>query len=342
MKKNYKLLSFLFVATSIISLASCNSAHKNDNDKNDDDNIDYLDKDAMMLSPAGAPNLAVYSKVLTTSSLTTTTPADIPAQLQDTNSFYNYVVFDAVNALKLIKANKAKYTFLGLLTSGNYHLVGFNQKSGAKPKIGDHFVSFGEGLMTDEIMKYLVPEAYETGSTINYLKAGVSAVAQKLITGPDGDYASYWALIAEPALQNVLSKNDKVKDYKNCTTWIKEKTEGKFDFIPQGGLFVKNSYYESSLTNVNSFMIQVKKDMTNAINNPEKVIEDITNSGMTSDDFTKKFGFNSNIISPLQKDSANLFGISDPNGLIGENQTIDSKKINEFLIEIGSASANHI
>lgn len=341
MKKSYKLLGFLAVVTSIVSLASCNSAANNDDDNNED-SIDYLDKDSMMLSPAGAPNLAVYSKVLTTSSLTTTTPADIPAQLLDTNSFYNYVVFDAVNALKLVKANKAKYTFLGLLTSGNYHLVGFNQEVDAVPAIGDHFVSFGKGLMTDEIMKFLVPEAYESGSTINYLETGVSAVAQKLIAGRDGEYTSYWALIAEPALQNVLNKNNKVKDYKNCTTWIKEKTDGKFDFIPQGGLFVKNSYYESSLTNVNNFMVQVKKDMTNAINNPTKVIEDITNSKMTSDDFTKKFGFNSSLIDPLQKNSSNLFGISDPKGLIGGDKAINTTKINEFLIEIGSASANHI
>jgi hypothetical protein len=341
MKKNVKLLSFLVVAASVMTLASCNASSVNDKDDGNEE-IDYIDKDSMMLSPAGAPNLAVYSKVLTTSSATTTTPSDIPVQLQDSNSNYNYVVFDAVNALKLIKANKAKYTFLGLLTSGNYHLVGYNQEENAKPAIGDHFVSFGKGLMTDEVMKYLVPEAYETGSTINYLEAGVSAVAQKLIAGADGDYTSYWALVAEPALHNVLSKNDKVKDYKNCTTWVKEKTEGAYDFIPQGGLFVKTSYYESSLTKVTNFMTQVKKDMTNAIESPATVVGDITKNGITSDDFTKKFGFGSALINPLQKDNANLFGISNPDGLIGEKDAITSTKINEFLTEIGSASANRI
>lgn len=335
------LKSSIFMGIGIF-LAGCNG----------NSNIEAnIDKEGKLLSPAGAPTFSIYSKILDDSSSVTTTPTDIPVQLQNSKSEYDYIVFDSINALKFIKNGKSDYKFLGLLTSGNFHLVGFNKKEGDKPKKGDYIISFNQGLVTDEVLKYIEPSLYEEDNPekIHYLN-GVSSVAQQLKTGKDNNNDIDWALIAQPALYSVMNANNNddnanndIYDYINCTDKIKEITNNKFDFIPQAGLFVKNSYFNEKKINVEGFLTSTKENMNVMLSAPSVFLDAITKTGLNDSQLITKFGVNPKLAATvLQKDNANQIGIADPEGMINGKNPVNVEKINDFLIEIKSASANKI
>lgn len=325
MRKAFNFLSLLI----IFGIASCNSTNNN-----------YLiDEKIKILTPLGAPTLGIYESILSSNCTTTSNPTSIPVELQNSNSEYNFIVFESSNALKLIKNNKADYKFLGLLTKGNFHFVGFNKTSEDVPSKDDYIVSFQKGSITDLALNYVLPSIYnETKDNIHYLN-GVSQVATVLKSGLHEGNKVDWALIAEPSLYSIKQinnfdndQNNDIYEYLDVNQALKDKTNKEFDFIPQAGLFVKNSFYNENKEVVEEyFKNSVSKNLDEALNNPQKIVSYLNDLNIDNEQFELKFGFKKEYILALQDNNLNRFGIASKDNLITGSNFISEEKIYSLI-----------
>jgi len=287
-----------------------------------------------LISPAGAPTLALYDTIAQKQgSETTSQVTQIPLALK--SGTYNYVVFDSISALKLINAKAANYTYEMMLTGGNFHLAGFNTKE--QPKVGDKIVTFGQNLVPDLAFKTAYPELFVTSNldNIQYVNS-VTDVVPILKTGLYQGSAINYCFIAQPALFSVMSANNKdtdttndITDIQNLNDKISEITNGKFNYIPQGALFVKNDYLSKKPSYVADFLTDVKNQMKNArgadLNAVASSMEKVSTNAQEQ---AAKYGFNENIVKALQANNKNQFGIMDP------DSPITLENISEFLTTI--------
>ncbi len=292
-----------------------------------------------LLTPVGAPTLGIYETILSSNSTSTSTPTSIPVELQNNNTEYNMIVFESSNALKLINAGKSDFKFLGLLTKGNFHFVGYNKSENDVPSKDDYIVSFQKGSVTDLALKYVLPSIYnENNDNIHYLN-GVSQVATVLKSGLHEGNKVDWALIAEPSLHMIKQANNNddnlendIYEYLDVNEALKTKTNGQYDYVPQAGLFVKNSFYNENKDIVEEYLKEsVSVNLDNALNHPEKIVSYLEENSVTGEDFSTKFGFSKDLIVPLQGNSKNRFGIASKDNLITGKKFISEQDIASFI-----------
>lgn len=215
-----------------------------------------------IISPTGAPTLALYNKVnqLTTNS----TPTNVAAQLLADN--YDVVVFDFYNGLKSQKANNGHYKLARILTAGNLYLVGINHNS--EPSSGHKIVSFGEGLLPDLAFK----ELYGNSGAITSYVSGVQDIAPILKTGKYAGEDIDYVVIAEPVLTSTLATIEDTSIYTKFS--IREKWEsvkGEGHIIPQAGLFFNMNSYNNNEATYNQFLKELDNDISGALINPSLI-----------------------------------------------------------------------
>lgn len=295
-------------------LSSCNTTYKN--------------VESFLLMPSGAPTLALYEEVATNNSLiVTTSPNEVKDNFLSNN--YKYLVFDVINGIKFEQNNNSNYTFLSLLTGGNFHLIGLNKTITDKPKNNDYIVGFGnENLIPNRVYNKLYNDA-----PVDYLLPSINDLKNYLNSiDEEGKVASNKIdriFIAQPALFALSNSNENFKNLLNNSININMREEFNkiFDqkYIPQAGLFVNKKYLEKNKEEVLSFKEKVNKMQLNAIINPVSIKETIHNYSEDLSKQTERFGYNENIAFNLQKDNKNLFGIVNPN----DNFSLED--INSFL-----------
>lgn len=318
MKKSIKSL-ILFSAASL--LVGCGTVQ---------DDVEYT-----ILAPQGAPTLALYEEIIAGNVNTTSDTTSIPAQMQLSEG-PDFVVFDSINALKLTNnAKKANYTYLKMLTIGNFYLVGLNKEEGSVPTVDDYIVSFGQGGVTDETFSYLYPELYNSENTIHYVTA-VSDVAPIIRSGLHENNKVDWCFVAQPVLytlMNALNNDDNtendIKPTYNVLDMVKEKSNGTLNFIPQAGLFVRNDFLKENKETVDHVVSKISSSMNKIINN----YQDVKTTIDALDDTKKaKFGtLNTSMFDYYKENTYKEFGISNID-------KIEVSDINNFLETINSST----
>lgn len=285
-------------------------------------------------APKGAPLLAVYDSVVNKDGFEVAgNNTDVPVQLKANK--YDYIIFDSVSALKWTNGftkngvettATSNYTYYGLLTAGNFHLV--SKTENREPRKGDKILTFMKGQSPDMALQACYKDLFvaDNVANIQYVQ-DVTKMQAALIAGQYNDISFDFFLIAEPALTTAkgkLNNNEQIVYDLNLNDKIKEITNNKFDYIPQAGLFVKNDYLKLKPNYVESYWSDVKKQMNNVYSGNLEEIEKTMNK-IALDKQPSTYGFNVNIVKKLQANGANKFGIADP------NKKVTVEDINEFL-----------
>lgn len=289
-------------------------------------------------APKGAPLLAVYDSVVNKDGFEVAgNNSDVPVQLKADK--YNYIIFDSVTALKLTNGftqgdkkveSTANYTYVGMLTAGNFHLV--SRTLNREPQKGDKILTFMKGQAPDMALKACYADLFNDASTtISYLQDNTkmpAALKAGTFEGVEYDYF----LVAEPALTSAKSSSEdlKITFDKNLNEKVSEVTNGKFDYIPQAGLFVRDEYLKLKPNYVAAYWQDVKKQMTDVYKpNIDVVVDTIGKVGdVTAQAAT--YGFNANLVKKLQGNGLNQFGVANP------DKEIDLDQINEFLSTVNA------
>ncbi len=267
-----------------------------------------------LLMPTGAPTLALFDSVANNNEVeTTSTTTEVRDMFLSDN--YKYLVFDATQASSLITNNDSNYTFVKLLTAGNFHLIGINKDTNAVPTEDDYIIGYGaETSVPVQTYNLLFPDA----PIDNLFTSGVGDLTTYLAgldyQGKVGDQQIDWIIIAQPSLY-ILSMVEGMPlstlatvDYNVNDLFYAEYGVN----IPQAALFVHEDYYLTYTDEVNSFLDYVDLQLYLALNDADFVYDTITSYSDTVVMQTARFGYYADIAKALQADGANQFGIVDP------------------------------
>ena len=296
------------------------------------------DEEFSAFAPKGAPLLAVYDSVINKKGFEVAgNNSDVPVQLKADK--YNYIVFDSVTALKLtngftqdgkVVESTANYTYVGMLTAGNFHLV--SRTLDREPKKGDKILTFMKGQAPDMALKACYADLFnDATTTISYIQDNTKMPAALKAGTFEGVNYDYF-LIAEPALTAAKTSSEdlKITFDKNLNDKVSEVTNGKFDYIPQAGLFVRDEYLKLKPNYVAAYWKDVKKQMTDAYKpNIDTVVEVMSKLGDATTQ-AATYGFNANLVKKLQSNGSNQFGVANP------DNEVSLDNINEFLSTVNA------
>ncbi len=319
--------SLLLLPLALLVLSSCNTENASSSvSKNESTSSSQPGEEAfvpMMLTPSGAPTLALYDMGSEENWDSTSATTTIPAAFHQNG--YDAIIFDGVNGLNnLVKNENENFALARFLTGGNFHLVSLTKESfDASSPIT--IFSFGEGNLPDLVFKYLLEEAWNVDLsklTITYGSEGVQNVGAALQSQSDYDYF----FIAEPVLtasKNALANKATIHEiYDLRAEWEKETGQVA---IPQAALFLRKSAYNSQKSDFDSFLEHIDENINNALNNPMEVKKAMDEYSTDSETQQGRWGFSSSLAYNLQKDHKNRFGLIDPEDL-SDNQ----KFVNDF------------
>lgn len=282
------------------------------------------------ICPTGAPALAFYDQGVNADFVTSSTPTNVLAELQKND--YDCVVFDSINGLKSIKKNSANYQLAKIITGGNFYLACIGKEADAEgnyplPTSDDVVVSFGQNLIPDLVYSRLCSEYWHIENNAKYVASVADALAVLVsgkYSGGDADYV----FIAEPALTTAINKTDaatygKVGVVKNIRSeW---KAYSGQDGLAQAGIFVNKDSIVNKEAKLKEYMRSLESRIDIAIKNPTTV-KATMDAHLTTAEQASRFGFNSNIVSKVQANNNNGFGLVSP------SETID---VNAFLTSLG-------
>lgn len=274
-----------------------------------------------LMTPVGAPAIAVYKYAKSENWEPQDQPTNIAKAFTTANK--DLLVFDAINGLRQVANNNAPYKLAKVITNGNLYMVSLNNKTKEDPIASDaKIVSFGENLIPDTAVKFLYPELVSQMSYVDSAQQAAAVVCSGLKEGGAIDYV----IGAMPSIWNMMNKSDcatygKVNIVKNIQEDMETATGLKG--IPQAGIFVLNSTYETRENEVKEFLSTVKKSIDKVKTKPGEVYKELSKS-MTDTEINKKFGFTKQSLLASFADGANLVGLTN-----------EEVNINEFLRAIG-------
>lgn len=321
--------SFVLIALSALMLASCTNAPVASSEKasssessSSAEGKPTTYKDLKIISPAGAPTLSLYTEVQNENFQTTSVPSEVMLAYK-TSTSQDAVIFDGMNALKLAKAKQtaASWKLARWLTGGNFYIVSTKHTAEEGLVAGSTFLSFGKDLLPDTVFKKLSEERwnYTLGDNVNYLDGTAQVSA---ILGSD-QYASYdYYFIAEPSLMAAKAKLKESHPDVTVNEIYNLRAEWKaysgLSAIPQAALFVNESAYSQKEGQFEALLSQVDKNLEKAVTNPSEVVSEINSLEIDPDKQAAKLGYKAAVVSNLQSDGKNRFGIVKP-GEISSN-----------------------
>lgn len=320
-----------------ILLSSCGGGENPTISKSDPQSSNKEEDAISVISPAGAPAIALYSRI-NDENLKTTKDASQVALAAKTNTNADAVVFDGVNALKFVKTNQTatKWKLARWLTGGNFYLVSTKHESIDSFNADSKILSFGNGLLPDKVFRMLASERWNITITEENTKYESGTAAVSAILGSD-NFASYdYYFIAEPTLQAakvaLASAHPDVSVHEIYNVREEWKAFSGMDYIPQAGLFVNPASMEGKAEAMNAFLEEVDANLTDAVDDPTKVVSSLNKLESDTDAQADRLGFKAPLVSVLQKNGNNRFGMVKP-GTIGDNRDF----VNAFMEKIGES-----
>lgn len=252
-----KYIKGLLVAVLAFTMAACGGTSNNDED------IARSDEPIKVLTPMGAPSLAMLGlygndKV----SIDTVDGTDVLTAQLSKDGDYDIIVAPINMGANLLSKGKSEYLLSSVVTWGNLYIVGSDEN--ALTSEGT-FAAFGEKavpqkvLMSSVDMKSIVPE-------IKYFNSANEVQAQLL------SKKANVGMLAEPAATATIAKAKEkgidLKILKDLQKEYKEKNNMKSLGYPQAAIFVK----KGSENKVASYMRDAEKFVNETATSDENAI----------------------------------------------------------------------
>ena len=270
------LLPLILISMSVVSCRA-----KANSNSSSSEIVEYTRDSLSIVTPTGAPALAFYNYATLSNFETNANPSNILAYMAAGNK--DVVVLPTNAGVKSIIDNKSEYKIAATITFGNFYIASLNNDTNNEMDATDKIVLFQRNNVPDKIFHYIYGMDFD--SNIYYANA-VSDAATALITGqfsdPDtgSNIVPNYVMIAEPALTNVLAKNNAVTVYADLQAKYKEKSNNKELF--QASVFIKNSVDNTLAT---LFLDSLKNDITEALNDPSKLSAGMNKESAASEVF---------------------------------------------------------
>ena len=277
MKNNKKLgkvavilLAFVVIAAGILSILHLNSNNTPATDPN-------VKINASIVSPSGAPSLALVGLINDEAVNLEYEVVDGPDVLMSefTSAEKDFIIAPLNLGVKLIDKG-AEYKLLGVLTWGNLYLVGDGSAENGCALFGEGSVpGVVFNYVKDSIDKEYLYESYGSAQEVmQLLKSG------KFHTG----------LLAEPLATAITADGSFSRLYNVQDLW-KEKT-GNASY-PQAAIFVANKTLDARTDEIMAVASKIEMNIANLNSNPEGLVEsagdlDLSTLGFANVDLVTK------------------------------------------------------
>lgn len=280
-------------------------------------------KGLSVISPMGAPTLALYSEAKNENFETTSVTSNVMAAVKTATS-KDAVIFDGLNALKLTKSGQTQtpWKLARWLTGGNFYIVSTKHTLEEGLISGGTFLSFGNGNLPDKVFHKLCESSwnFDPGERIDY-RQSTGEVAS--ILGSE-QYASYdYYFIAEPSLSaakaNLKAKHPEVTINEIYNLRAEWKSYSGMEAIPQAGLFLNGKVYEDKKEAFEGLLKKVDENLLKVTDSPEEAVSELDSLEPDLEKQASKLGYKSTVIASLQKEGGNRLGVIKP-GAIPSNR----------------------
>lgn len=254
---------FIPLIIASMTLVGCNA-------KNSSSEVKEFDRASLsIITPTGAPALAFYNYAGLSNFETNNDPQVIAKGMIAGQK--DVVVLPTNAGIQPVKSGKADYKIAATITFGNFYIASLkNDGNGIMDKT-DKILLFQQGSVPDVIFHYIYGNDFD--SSISYCKnaaEAAGALKNGVYSDAEGNnVVPNYILVAEPTLTPVLdAKSDEIAVYANLREEYKKKSNDLDLF--QASVFLKNSVSKDQGEN---FLASLKKDIEDAIENPDKLVE---------------------------------------------------------------------
>ena len=291
----YKKLILLPLLT--LGMIACNSSNTPSNSKqitseSSESQVDY--KSLKIISPTGAPAVALYGEANNPNFETNSVPSNIVPMMSKGD--YDVVVLPTNAGIGAINKG-VSYQIAATITFGNLFVASTGNDDDGKMDKDDKIILFQQGNVPDKIFHYVYGDEFDNAAT--YV-ADASEAAKCLLTGKDltnNNEPVDYVLMAEPALTTVLN-NDKGATYGKATIYanLQEEYNKKSNGLEifQASIFVnKNSDKEK----IKAFLSATENSIKEALEDSTKITEALS----SLDDPATKYGVNPTVAANVLK-----------------------------------------
>lgn len=222
-----------------------------------------------VLSPTGAPAVALYSLATDTENYTTTTnPKDLIPNFKSDK--YDIIVAPTNGGLMQIKQG-AQYKIAATVTFGNFYLLASGRDIDQTLSAGDKVLVFQEGEVPDLVFKYLYGDL---GLEVDYVSdaaATKNAIENDYSVKKSETETTYYDYIY--TAQPVVSATDSTI-FKNIQDEFKAKSGGLG--ITQASIFVNNKANKEA---VEKFLNKIEQSIKDGLEDPTLIKSEIEKLG---------------------------------------------------------------
>lgn len=294
MKKNSKIIFILLVIFSVtFGCVGCNNK----------EDINTSKKEISFVVPNGVPATAI-SKMIK-EKIQIDDNYNIIYSIENTSDTLATAVMKGEADIAIVPSNLAVqaynkglgYKLVGTTGLGALYLVSTEGDIALNDLSGKEVYNIGSGLTPDIVFKALLKESGINDVTLSYV-GGATELAPAILGGK----ANY-AVVPEPALTTILSKNPNIKVIASLNDLWKEKFNSESGF-PQASIIVKESLIDEDKDFINNLI----EEVSNSINWVNKNSKDaaaysIENGSQVDEAIIEKSIPNSSIIFIEAKDN---------------------------------------
>lgn len=177
-----------------------------------------------------------------------------------------------------IAYNKTKnYQIAGTTGLGSFYLVSNKDIQSFNDLKGNKVANTGKGLTPDITTKFILKASGINEKNIDFTYVSSANELVPIIATGKVDTA----IVPEPALSALLSKNENINLIKNLNEEYKNITNSKFGY-PQATIIVKSDFAKENKEFVKSFLNKVNESVKFANENPNKVGECANEVGVST------------------------------------------------------------
>lgn len=264
----------LFLLPVITALVACNTQQ----------NPHLRKVDLKILSPQGAPAVAMYNFVNGLTTVINPATGVLPEFGQDN---YDIIVAPAKGGLNKIVNAHANYQMAAVVTSGNFGLVSTGNDEDGTLNAGDKVLYFQPADIPGAIFNYLYGDLGLVTYSVDDVKLTAGALGTGSVTIGSETIKLDYVFSAEPLISN-KNKSSDIKEWASDAFY--EKTQGKN--IIQAAVFVNKN---TSTKKVDEFLTLLQKDMEDAVSNPKNIVKTFNLFGDV-DEQENKFGVSANAV----------------------------------------------
>ncbi|WP_238899514.1 ABC transporter substrate-binding protein [Clostridium sp. YIM B02500] len=314
MKK--KVSSFLIMILCVLTFAGCGSSS---NQSKSEDNKKST-KDISFVTPDGLTAIAVAKLIKEKPEIKSGYNVNYTIE-QNSDSLVTSVMKSEPdiaivpsNVAATVFSKNKEYKIAGTVGFGSFYIGTTNQNQSVEDLKGKEVYNIGKGLTPDIIARTILKEkGIDVDKEINFSYVNtVNELAPIILSGK-----SEYAVIPEPALSTVQSKNDKFNVMLNLNEEWKKLNDSQYGY-PQSTIIVKKELLENDKEFVSELLKQVKDSEEWIYNNKETV-----------GDYCEEIGVSAKkpiVVKAIDRSNIKYVGIKD---CYKEYETY-FKKLNEF------------